>query len=38
MGTPEELGVGGYNAMLEYWHDQEKTRKFIRPDGWAKTG
>lgn len=38
MGTPGELWVRGYNVMLGYYCDEEKTREFIRPDGWAKTG
>ncbi|KAJ4435734.1 hypothetical protein ANN_18351 [Periplaneta americana] len=38
MGTPGELWVRGYNVMLGYWKDEEKTRQFIGPDGWAKTG
>ncbi|XP_023721499.2 medium-chain acyl-CoA ligase ACSF2, mitochondrial [Cryptotermes secundus] len=38
MGTPGELWVRGYNVMLGYFNDEEKTREFIRPDGWAKTG
>ncbi|XP_021915697.1 acyl-CoA synthetase family member 2, mitochondrial-like isoform X2 [Zootermopsis nevadensis] len=38
MGTPGELWVRGYNVMLKYWDDEEKTRQFISPDGWAKTG
>ncbi|XP_023711991.1 medium-chain acyl-CoA ligase ACSF2, mitochondrial [Cryptotermes secundus] len=38
MGTPGELWVRGYSVMLGYYSDEEKTREFIRPDGWAKTG
>jgi len=38
MGTPGELWVRGYNVMLGYWNDEEKTREFIDRDGWAKTG
>jgi long-subunit acyl-CoA synthetase (AMP-forming) len=38
MGTPGELWVRGYNVMLGYWNDEDKTRQFIGPDGWAKTG
>lgn len=38
IGTPGELWVRGYNVMLGYINDEEKTREFIRSDGWAKTG
>ncbi|GFG36327.1 hypothetical protein Cfor_05946 [Coptotermes formosanus] len=38
MGTPGELWVRGYGVMLGYWNDEEKTRQFLGPDGWAKTG
>ncbi|XP_023720130.1 medium-chain acyl-CoA ligase ACSF2, mitochondrial isoform X2 [Cryptotermes secundus] len=38
MGTPGELWVRGYSVMLGYWNEEEKTRQFIGPDGWAKTG
>ena len=38
MGTPGELWVRGYNVMLGYWNDEEKTREIIDRDGWAKTG
>ena len=38
MGTPGELWVRSYGIMLGYWNDEEKTREFLRPDGWARTG
>lgn len=38
VGQPGELWIRGYNVMLGYWDDEEKTRQFIGQDGWAKTG
>lgn len=38
IGTRGELWVRGHTVMLGYINDEEKTREFIRPDGWAKTG
>lgn len=38
MGTPGELCVRGYNVMLKFWGDEERTRQFIGQDRWAKTG
>lgn len=38
IGTPGELWVRSYSVMLGYINDEEKTREFIRSDGWAKTG
>jgi len=38
IGTRGELWVRGYSVMLGYINDEEKTREFIRPDGWARTG
>ncbi|KAJ9590933.1 hypothetical protein L9F63_016031 [Diploptera punctata] len=38
IGTPGELWVRGYNVMLKYLGDEEKTRQFIRHGRWANTG
>ncbi|KAJ9590932.1 hypothetical protein L9F63_016030, partial [Diploptera punctata] len=38
IGQPGELWIRGYNVMLEYWDDKEKTSQFISPDRWGKTG
>lgn len=37
-GQPGELCTRGYSVMLGYWHDDEKTRQAIDPDGWMHTG
>lgn len=37
-GTPGELCVRGYNIMLEYWGDREKTDEILMQDKWLKTG
>ncbi|XP_051170711.1 medium-chain acyl-CoA ligase ACSF2, mitochondrial [Leptopilina boulardi] len=36
--TPGELWVRGYNNMIEYWQDEESTKKVLTDDGWLKTG
>jgi fatty-acyl-CoA synthase len=38
LGSKGELWVRGYSVMRGYWDDEEKTREFSGPDGWAKTG
>ncbi|XP_026733289.1 acyl-CoA synthetase family member 2, mitochondrial [Trichoplusia ni] len=37
-GSPGELVVRGYNTMICYWDEPEKTRQTISEDGWLKTG
>lgn len=37
-GTPGELWVRGYSNMIEYYNDEEATRKTFTKDGWFKTG
>ena len=37
-GTPGELCTRGYNVMLGYWGDEEKTREVLDPAGWMHTG
>ncbi len=37
-GTPGELCTRGYNVMLGYWGDEEKTRQVLDPAGWMHTG
>jgi len=38
VGTPGELCTRGYNVMLGYWDDTEKTRAAIDDAGWMHTG
>lgn len=37
-GTPGELWTRGYMNMIEYYNDEEATRKSVTKDGWFKTG
>lgn len=37
-GVTGELWIRGYNNMLEYWADEENTKKTLTSDGWLKTG
>ena len=37
-GEPGEIVVRGYNIMLGYWQDPEKTAKAVDADGWLHTG
>lgn len=37
-GQPGELNIRGYNTMLGYWDDEEKTREVMSNDKWLKTG
>nr|CAD7455844.1 unnamed protein product [Timema tahoe] len=38
METPGELMVRGYNVMLGYWGDEEKTAEVMGADRWFRTG
>jgi len=38
VGTPGELCSRGFNTMLGYWGDEEKTRETITADGWLRSG
>lgn len=38
LNTAGELWIRGYNVMLGYWNDPEKTKECITPQGWYKTG
>ena len=37
-GQPGEFCTHGYNVMLGYWNDDEKTAEAIDSDGWMHTG
>ena len=37
-GKPGELLTRGYNVMLGYWNDPERTRATIDPQRWLHTG
>ncbi|KAG9432731.1 acyl-CoA synthetase family member 2, mitochondrial precursor [Apis mellifera carnica] len=37
-GTRGELWSRGYSNMIEYYNDEEATKKSITKDGWFKTG
>ncbi|KAK9890741.1 hypothetical protein WA026_012089 [Henosepilachna vigintioctopunctata] len=37
-GTPGELYVRGYQNMIGYWEDADKTEATLGNDGWLKTG
>ncbi|XP_046962672.1 medium-chain acyl-CoA ligase ACSF2, mitochondrial [Vanessa cardui] len=37
-GVAGELMVRGYNNMICYWDEPEKTKNTIREDGWLHTG
>ena len=38
VGTPGELCTRGYNVMLGYWNDEDKTSELIGKDGWLRSG
>ncbi|XP_038633192.1 medium-chain acyl-CoA ligase ACSF2, mitochondrial [Scyliorhinus canicula] len=38
LNTPGEIWIRGYNVMLGYWNEPEKTKESITPEGWYKTG
>ncbi|XP_053612968.1 medium-chain acyl-CoA ligase ACSF2, mitochondrial [Plodia interpunctella] len=38
MGSEGELCTRGYNNMMGYWDEPEKTRQTITEDGWVLTG
>src|SRR5699024_10601401 len=38
LGETGEIYSRGYNTMLGYWKDPEKTRESIDPSGWYHTG
>jgi long-subunit acyl-CoA synthetase (AMP-forming) len=38
LNTPGQLLVRGYNVMLGYWNDKEKTDDTMTPDRFIKTG
>ncbi|CAK1601302.1 unnamed protein product [Parnassius mnemosyne] len=37
-GKPGELVTRGYNNMMCYWGEPEKTRSMLDKEGWLKTG
>jgi fatty-acyl-CoA synthase len=38
INEPGELLVRGYNTMIGYWNDKEKTEEIFTPDRFLKTG
>lgn len=38
VNQPGELLVRGYNTMVEYWGDQDKTNEVYTPDRFLRTG
>ncbi len=38
INTAGEICFRGYNVMLGYWEDKEKTDACIEPSGWFHTG
>ena len=38
VNTAGEICFRGYNVMLGYWEDKEKTDACIEPSGWFHTG
>jgi len=38
VGTPGELCSRGFNTMLGYWGDEEKTKETITAEGWLRSG
>ena len=37
-GEKGEVCFRGYNTMLGYWNDEEKTREAINTQGWMQSG
>lgn len=38
VNTPGEIWTRGYNTMLGYWNDPEKTSEVITKDRWMRSG
>ncbi|XP_046450152.1 medium-chain acyl-CoA ligase ACSF2, mitochondrial-like [Daphnia pulex] len=38
VNTPGEICTRGYNTMLGYWNQPDKTREIISEDGWIRSG
>lgn len=38
VNTPGEICTRGYNTMLGYWNQPEKTLEIIEEDGWIRSG
>ena len=38
INTPGEICSRGYNTMIGYWNDLEKTQETITKDRWLKSG
>ena len=38
INTPGEICSRGFNTMLGYWNDPDKTKETITKDRWLKTG
>ncbi len=38
VNTPGELCTRGYNTMLGYWNDPDKTSETIKSDRWLHSG
>jgi len=38
INTPGEVLTRGYNTMLGYWNDKDKTEEIITKDRWIRSG
>lgn len=38
VNTPGEICTRGYNTMIGYWNQPDKTKEIISKDGWIKSG
>ena len=38
INTPGEICSRGFNTMIGYWNDPEKTQETITKDRWLKSG
>lgn len=38
VNTPGEICTRGYNTMLGYWNQPDKTSEIISEDGWIRSG